>query len=201
MILRDKSIHNMIYDLIDFDRSEETSASKVIGQINPNSIDLTISRCIKRPIKRDNDIWTFGFSDHKEANSYAADCWVDNIAVSDILLYPGDVILGCTQEYIKMPTDICGQLFTKSTLGRMFINHMMAGVVDAGFEGKLTLELKNEGPHAIRIPVGARVVQLVLMRMNDRAAAPYNARPKSRYNGAVNVECAKMEQNHDQNRE
>ena len=72
-----------------------------------------------------------------------------------------DIILGATREYVTMPEDMCGQLYTKSTMGRMFINHMMAGVVDAGFQGVLTLELRNDGVHTVRLPVGARVVQMI----------------------------------------
>ena len=91
-----------------------------------------------------------------------------------------------------MPEDMCGQLFTKSTLGRMFINHMMAGVIDAGFHGVLTLELKNDGVHTIRIPVGARIVQMVcygLAFVPDRTYG--EATRKSRYMNARTVETAK----------
>lgn len=193
MILSDKTIKTILRSLVDLGSSENVSIEDLQKQINPNSIDLTIGSTYKRPVKSAQQ-WVYGFRHQKEADKYAADCWKKSEAKSGyILLEPGAVILACTREFITMPENICGQIYTKSTLGRMFINHMMAGVVDAGFSGRLTLELKNEGPHIVRIPVGARVVQMVLEKLDKAAAEPYGKRP-SRYDEAFTAECAKMEQ-------
>ena len=91
-----------------------------------------------------------------------------------------------------VPPNLCGQVFTKSTLGRTFVNHMMAGVIDAGFEGKLTLEFKNDSQNDIVIPFGSRVVQLVYMLLCEKSKEPYNMR-KNRYNKAEQCESAKSE--------
>ena len=79
-----------------------------------------------------------------------------------------------------MPCNVCGQVYTKSSLGRVFINHMMAGVIDAGFEGTITLELRNEGKHKIILPYGARVVQLQFMSLDEAPERDY-AHRSSRY--------------------
>ena len=106
------------------------------------------------------------------------------------MLKPNHVVLACTREYVRIPKDLYGQLFVKSSLARMFVNHLMAGVVDSGFEGRLTLELKNDGVHTIRIPVGARVVQLCLFELDYLPEATYGERI-SRYMNAETVECSK----------
>ena len=191
MILSDISIYNRLDELVDISKSENTTLQGLSKQVNPNSIDLTISRIYKRGLITATS-WRYGFKNQQEASLYNEKAWVSCRDEDYIWMKPGDVVLACTREYIKMPNDVCGQLFTKSTLGRMFINHMMAGVIDAGFEGRLTLELVNEGVHMIRIPIGARVVQMVLMELDQKAIRPYGNR-ESRYHEAMSVECAKLE--------
>ena len=192
MILTDKQIQVKLDSMFDLYKSDGVSVADILKQINPNSIDLTIAKKFKRPNVLKNSV-VYGFSCQEERDLYNVAYWTDYEAEDGyITMKPGDTILGATREYVTMPEDMCGQLFTKSTMGRMFINHMMAGVIDAGFQGVLTLELKNDGVHTIRIPVGARVVQMVCYGLQfapDRAYG--DATRKSRYQNARAVECAK----------
>ncbi|MBQ6503238.1 MAG: dCTP deaminase [Flexilinea sp.] len=194
-ILVDYQIHERMNQMFDFGKSENTDMNTLCKQINPNSIDLTIGKDYKRPSKLKNPV-LYGFSGEKERDLYNLTYWRDCSADEGYIeLKPNDVILGVTREYVTMPVDVCGQIFTKSTLGRMFINHMMAGVVDAGFCGRLTLEFRNDGIHTVRIPVGARVVQMICYGLLNEPVMPYGAADRgSRYMGAVTVECAKFSQ-------
>ena len=190
MILRDITITGMLPNIIDLDRSDKTvDLNSLISQVNPNSLDLTIGNKYKRPVKHPAPV-TYGFEGPNDRERYDFEYWVDEQDERYITLEPDQSVLACTREYITMPENLCGQLFTKSSLGRMFINHMMAGVIDAGFHGKLTLELRNDGPHKVRIPVGSRVVQIYLMRLDGIPGHLYSERP-SKYMGAETVECAK----------
>lgn len=57
---------------------------------------------------------------------------------------PGRFLLGSSVEYFKMPENMVARLEGKSTWGRMgLMVHSTAGFIDPGFEGNLTLELKN----------------------------------------------------------
>ena len=67
-----------------------------------------------------------------------------------IKLFPGEVVLASTMEYVRIPRDVACDLKLKSTLGRLWINHSLAGWCDPGFEGEITLELQNLGPAAVR---------------------------------------------------
>ena len=182
MILNDATIGNMLYQLFDFNKSS-TTMSVVKKQINPNSVDLTLDR----DVMRINGYYTIMYGENN------SNCWGYKYETEDnLLIKPNDCILCCTREYIVMPPTLCGQVFTKSTFGRMFVNHMMAGVVDAGFEGRLTLEFKNDSQNDIIIPFGSRVVQLVYMQLCEKVREPYNMR-KNRYNKAEQCEAAKSE--------
>ena len=71
-----------------------------------------------------------------------------------IKLFPGEVVLACTLEFVKVPHDVACDLKLKSTLGRLWINHSLAGWCDPGFEGDITLELQNLGPEPFVLEAG-----------------------------------------------
>lgn len=194
-MLVDVQILARLDEMFDLQKSENVTKDDLIAQVNPNSIDLTISQYYKRPNAVKNPV-VYGFSSAEERKLYDFAYWKDYTADDGyIVLKPNDIILGATREYVMMPDDMSGQLFTKSTMGRMFINHMMAGVVDAGFRGVLTLELRNEGIHTIRIPVGAPVVQMICYDLLRKPEKPYWFETRhSRYMGAQNVETAKWKE-------
>ena len=163
MVLNDERIDKNLHKLFDFSKSD-TTEEEVRKQINPNSIDLTLDRHIMYPCNTHTVTYGDDMSMYWKYEYYNSDY---------LVLKPDSYILACTREYVVMPNDICGQLFTKSTLGRMFVNHMMAGVIDAGFEGKITLELKNDSKNTVRIPFGSRIVQMVYSQLIEPAKIPY----------------------------
>ena len=186
-VLGSKSLQSMVFSLVNLEKSEGVLNDDLLQQINPASLDLTIGQKYLRA-KRNDKVVRYGFRNDKEAEVYGCDTYWQKCSAKGgfILLQPGDAVLGCTREYIEMPENMCGQIFTKSTLGRMFLNHMMAGFVDPGFKGRLTLEIVNEGPHTVQIPVGARVVQLIVSKLDKKGAAY-----AGRYMGAKCAETAK----------
>ena len=200
MILNDRILSDYIRQgkIINAEKSG-TNPDRIIRNVNPNSVDLTLDRIYYRsPWWVTGDpIFNYPPAEY-EADQYKRSWHFVNerhTQNSGIIIEPGHSILAGTREWISMPDDCCGQLFTKSSLGRMFINHMMAGVIDAGFEGRLTLEFKNEGRHRIRLAFGSRVVQLIVTRLIEPAEHPYGSRETSRYQNAKYVETAKVEKN------
>jgi len=193
MILTDSQLINELEKMIDVNKSEGVTAEALLSQVNPNTIDLTISGRYKRPNNINKSV-VYGFTCEKERMIYDLTYWKDCFAEDFILMKPGDIILGASREYLTMPDNICGQLFTKSSFGRMFLNHMMAGVIDAGFHGVVTYELKNEGVHTVRIPVGARVVQMMCFGLTIAPDRPYGSATRhSRYQMAQLVETSKWD--------
>jgi dCTP deaminase len=61
----------------------------------------------------------------------------------EIMLMPGAVALASTVECFYMPTWLSAEYSLKSSLGRSFLGHELAGWIDPCFSGKLTLELRN----------------------------------------------------------
>lgn len=181
-VICDHQLRNLIENgMIDFSRSE-TDHDTVCSQINPNTLDLTLGSLIQWPKANPTPLI---FGKPYETSEY----WDLRKVNPDegVLLTPGDIFLGASREYFRMPKNVCGQVYTKSSLGRVFINHMMAGVIDAGFEGTITLELRNEGCHNVVIPYAARVVQIQFSYLDELPERDYSQRT-SRYMYQINPE-------------
>ena len=74
-------------------------------------------------------------------------------------LYPGVLYLGATEERIEC-RGVCAQLTGRSSLGRLGVDcHVSAGLIDDGFAGNITLEIRVI--HPIILWPGMRFAQLV----------------------------------------
>ena len=101
------------------------------------------------------------------------------------ILHPGEFVLGQTLERLTLPDDLVARLEGKSSLGRLgLLIHSTAGFVDAGFSGKLTLELSNVANLPITIYEGMPIGQISFMRMDGPVERPYGSRDtRSKYQG------------------
>ena len=120
--------------------------------------------------------------EHVNAASYdirVSDHWIcptrdpEEFRAPHIKLFPGEVVLACTYEMVRIPRDVACDLKLKSTLGRLWINHSLAGWCDPGFEGDITLELQNLGPQPFVLEAGRRIAQLIFMGMESEPDVAY----------------------------
>lgn len=89
-------------------------------------------------------------------------------------LEPGEFALGSTVEKLALPSHLCAQVNGKSSLGRLgLLVHATAGFIDPGFQGQITLELKNLSNHTIALTREMAVAQLVFHRLSSPSQRPY----------------------------
>lgn len=87
---------------------------------------------------------------------------------------PGEFLLGCTREVVRIPEDCVGDFVLRSTIARAGLNHALSGLLDPGFEGQITLELQNWRRFwPVRIHPGMRIGQIVLLRLSRRPRRSY----------------------------
>ena len=81
--------------------------------------------------------------------------------------------------------DLVARLEGKSSLGRLgLLIHSTAGFVDAGWSGRLTLELSNVANLPIAIYPGMKIGQISFIRMTSPAERPYGStETRSKYQG------------------
>ncbi|MFN3805398.1 MAG: dCTP deaminase [Pyrobaculum sp.] len=91
------------------------------------------------------------------------------VKAEEVVIPPRNFVLLTTEEYIKMPDDVAGFANLRSTLARYGLV-IPPTVVDAGFEGNITIEVVNASPNTIVLKRGMRFLHLVLAKTAGRAA-------------------------------
>jgi len=83
-------------------------------------------------------------------------------------LLPQEYILVSTLESIKMPADLMGVLYPRSSTNRKGLSLDLTGIIDAGYEGQLVLPIRNNTrSQAVRLYPGERLCQVVFEELKS----------------------------------
>lgn len=102
---------------------------------------------------------------------------------------PGAGFLLSTREFVKMPEDVAGQLWIRSSYARRGLVAAF-GKVECGFQGELTIGGLNAGAEAVDMPIGDRFCQLAFEKMESRPERSYVER-SGNYQGQRGITFAK----------
>lgn len=98
------------------------------------------------------------------------------IESDQFILKQGQFIRATTLEYVEIPDWLCGKLEGKSTIGRHGVMvHVTAGLIDPGFKGMITLEIKHVGYESMILDHGMKICQLTFERLSSPALRPYGS--------------------------
>lgn len=106
------------------------------------------------------------------------------------VVVPGGArFLVSTVERVRMPHDVCGSIFLRSSYARRGVFGSF-GKVEAGFEGTLTVGGFNAGRAPLDVPIGDRFCQLVFERMESAPRKSYVER-SGNYQGQSGITLAR----------
>jgi deoxycytidine triphosphate deaminase len=101
------------------------------------------------------------------------------------ILDPGEFILALTHEHIWMPRNLIAMVEGRSTYARVGLSmHQTAPWIQPGWDGQITLEMRNGGPFRIELtPLDDMPCQLTFFRLTSalKAEEAYGARPTDRF--------------------
>lgn len=124
------------------------------NDIKGSSIDLTL----------DNKFKIF----YKDINGEDYRKYSKLISKNEIILEPGDFILGITKEKITLK-NLCGWLQGRSTYARLGLGiHVTANFIHPGVSNKQVLEIKNLNNYKIKIKAGMKICQLIIERVEGK---------------------------------
>lgn len=134
--------------------------------LNPASIDIRVGNHIQLLTKE--GFQEFELTEYNQENPYR--------------LFPGDRVLVSSLETFNMPKDVCGEFKLKSSRGREFYQHLLAGFIDPEFHNStLTMEVINQSYIKLPIYPGFRIGQIIFYQLSEIPETSY--REKGRYNG------------------
>ena len=126
-------------------------------QIQPSSVDLRLGNEYLSPIQQEQAL------DIKNAEPK-----YQEIKGNAILLPPNEFILATTKEKIRLPRNLIARVEGRSSIARLGVAiHVTAGFVDAGFEGQITLEIKNQSPNSIILYEDMRICQIIFEEIDN----------------------------------
>jgi dCTP deaminase len=144
--------------------------------VNPASLDVRLGGTLLIESASGPSLIPYPLEDHNQLNPY--------------YLVPGQFVLAQTKELVRIPNTHNAQFVLKSSRAREGIEHLLAGYLDPGFEGVITLELHNSRQlHPVPIWPNMRIGQIVLSRMETPPMRPYSM--TGRYQNAMTVEASK----------
>ncbi len=105
---------------------------------------------------------------------------------------PGQFVLATTQEMVHLDDSVVGFLWGRSSVGRLGLFVENAGLVDAAFDGSLTLELFNPTNNTIKIKEGMRIVQMTVHELTEQSGVGYDEQLTSKYEGQQGVTPSRL---------
>ena len=125
--------------------------------LNPASVDLRIGKSIYRA----NNVGNHEVLDsQQDANMFFREKLLN--VDECFTVRPDEFVLLTTREWIRLPNDLCARVRGKSSVGRRGLQIQLAGFVDPGFEGVLTLQLVNHSPFTQRLYEGQKICQMII---------------------------------------
>lgn len=142
--------------------------------VNPASLDITLGGDFlveRRPegiVPHNLNTW-----DDSSAPMYV------KVSKDVLELAPGESCLAVTRELFTMPDNLLGEYILKSRLARFGLDHKIAGYIDPGFRGRITLELINSNRYTkLSIARGQRIGQIKFTHL---------PKPKTPYKGHYSI--------------
>lgn len=107
-----------------------------------------------------------------------------------VVIPPGGYILGRSYEYFRMPPDVMGLCYGKSTLARcgLVVN---VTPIECGWNGHLTIEIENANPLPAVVYCMEGVCQVVFARLPEPPERDYAAKG-GKYQGQTGVTPARV---------
>ena len=88
----------------------------------------------------------------------------------NFLLGPGELVLGMTEETIKLPYNIAGHLQGRSRFARMgLMVHVTASFLQPGIYNRQVFEIFNASRNAIKLRPGIQIAQIIFERCEGTA--------------------------------
>jgi dCTP deaminase len=112
----------------------------------------------------------------------------ESVISGTVVIPPGRLFFVSTLERVELPDDLAAQLWTRTSWLRKGLL-MGLGKIDAGFHGTLTFSGFNASSSPVELPIGSRLVQMVLEHMRSPVQRTY-AKRSGHYQGQQGITLA-----------
>lgn len=145
-------------------------------RLQPASVDLTLHDVVRRPRSRAGEHLDLAAVPRFHTESEGPGHY------GTFHLGPGEQLLACTEEVVRLGRMHVARVEGKSSLARLWLSvHVTGGFIDPGFEGQVTLEVVNHSPWTLVLHPGMPICQVAFDRLDTPPSRTYTS--TGRYNG------------------
>lgn len=106
------------------------------------------------------------------------------------VIYPGQYVLANTLEYIRLPRNIHAEIISRLSYDRLGIH--FSTIVNPGYSGVLTLNIKSQAETPVELVVGSRIAQIKFFVDEENTTDYMNYQKGAKYSCAVELELSKI---------
>lgn len=196
MNLSDRTLTKLMPTLFPPDKGANSSID-FDKQIQPSTIDLRLGRVYWR--SKGPPYGANAFVDPRTSDPKK---FFDRLEVPEgghMFMIPNyGVMLAETMEYVCVPTNMVGFVDGRSSYGRWGLRiHSTAGLIDAGFQGIITLEIALDSRVPMKLWPGDRICQIRFEQLDSECDRPYGPARKSKYYGQQSAEPSRSAKDSD----
>ncbi len=126
-------------------------------QVGPGSIDLHLGNEF-RIFKKIHDV--VDIEDETDYKNVTETIKLEKN--QKILIMPGEMMNGITEEFISLPANISGRIEGRSRFARLgLLVHISSGFMQPGGKGRIVLEIANLSPIPLRLSPGVKICQVI----------------------------------------
>ncbi len=173
MFFVDKDLKELIdQDKLQIIVDDEYPPFNPLEQIGASTIDLRLSRVFR---KYKPEVNTIDLT--HEIETVIIELPLDG----ELIIQPGELILGLTVEEIKLPSDISGFIAARSSIARLGLSVVEQPLIHPGYRGSIALQLKNNIDRPIKINPLVVICQVMFIRGTNFAEIPYGSNINDKY--------------------
>ncbi|MBF0213032.1 MAG: dCTP deaminase [Magnetococcales bacterium] len=151
------------------------------------SVDVSLGNKFVKIKKKEEQEQSYVYLTSKMMMESFHDIFTREVTVKDhenVIINPGQFLLGMTRERIKIPNYLVGWLDGRSSLARVgLMVHMTAHAIDPGFDGHITFEFFNAGRLPLVLNPGMRIGAISFEMLSSPCMRPYGSKPGAKYQG------------------
>jgi deoxycytidine triphosphate deaminase len=151
---------------------DENPPFNPLVQIGASSIDLRLSRVFRKYKPEVNAIDLT-----QEEEMVIIELPLDG----ELIIQPGEFLLGLTVEVIRLPANISGFIAARSSIARLGLSVVEQPLIHPGYAGSVALQLKNNIDRPIRIKPMLAICQVMFLKGTDFAEKPYGSGNTGKY--------------------
>ena len=109
-------------------------------------------------------------------------------------LMPGEHIMVSSLESVRLPRDLMGVMYPRSSTNRKGVSVELTGIIDSGYEGQLIIPIRNNTQsQTVRLYPGERFCQIVFQQLDESVDARKSRYHKKDIIDGVNVDALNEE--------